>query len=215
MTFMVKEQFNTDVWVVMDITYADFDGSPIGPFPTMEDGLVRIPGVSREIAITNVASSRTLVGHGCSIVVNVTVANQGEIMESFHLKSYWNSTTVSGIWGRVRGASLQVNETKTFTIIRNASQPKFHNYSMWVQAGPLLGELNITDNTLMDGWVCISTPGDMDFDFDVDIFDMVTMVDIYKESISLTWPIPPQDIDGDWDVDIYDVVLAASNYGKS
>lgn len=215
MTFRVKEQFNTDVWVVMNITYADLGGGPIGPFPIIQDGLVRIPGIFREIAITNVTASRTLVSHGYNIIVNVTVTNRGEIKESFRLVTYWNSATVSGIWGSVRGASLQVNETKTFTIIRNASQPKYHNYSMWAQAGPLLGESNTADNKFTDGWVCITTPGDMDFDFDVDIYDLLTIVDVYGENIPLTWPILPQDIDGDGDVDIYDVVIAASHYGES
>jgi hypothetical protein len=118
MTFMVKEQFNTDVWLVMDITYANL-GDEYEP-PILQDGFVRIPGIFREIAVTNVAASRTLVGREYEFKINVTVTNRGEFEEYFTLRTYWDATG-AGIWGHVRGATLQVNETKTFTTIRSAT----------------------------------------------------------------------------------------------
>jgi len=55
----------------------------------------------------------------------------------------------------------------------------------------------------------------MDWDFDVDIYDIMAMAEVYGELFPPVWPIPPTDVDGDCDVDIYDVVVAARNYGVS
>ncbi len=212
MTFLLKEQFNTDVWLVMDITYANM-GDESEP-PILQDGLVRVPGIFREIAVTNVVASRTLVGREYEIKINVTVTNKGEFEEYFTLRTYWEAQG-AGIWIRVRGATLQVNETKAFTTIENAVYLGYTNYSVWAQAEPLLGELNPTDNTLADGWFIITIPGDMDADRDVDIYDIVQITRFYRESIPLTWPTPPQDINGDGDVDLDDVIIAAAHYGES
>ena len=77
------------------------------------------------------------------------------------------------------------------------------------------GETNTADNTLVDGQVLVTLPGDVDGDRDVDIYDIVRMSNVY----GLSHPDPEYDvdcdIDGDGDIDIYDIVAAASNYGDS
>jgi parallel beta-helix repeat protein len=57
------------------------------------------------------------------------------------------------------------------------------------------------------------TPGDVDTDGDVDIFDIVIIAGAYGTTEEDPSYSSNADIDGDGDVDIFDVVIAAGNYG--
>lgn len=57
--------------------------------------------------------------------------------------------------------------------------------------------------------------GDVDYDFDVDIFDIVHIAGAYGTNFEDPNFRPECDLDRDGDIDIFDVVRAASNYGES
>lgn len=61
---------------------------------------------------------------------------------------------------------------------------------------------------------CVMLVGDVDKDFDVDIFDLVRMAGVY----GVKKPNPRYDsscdVDADGDIDIFDLVLMAGNYGE-
>ncbi len=59
----------------------------------------------------------------------------------------------------------------------------------------------------------VTLAGDVDWDFDVDIFDIVRIAGVYGSEEGDPKFLPECDIDRDGDVDIFDVVLAAGNYG--
>ena len=63
--------------------------------------------------------------------------------------------------------------------------------------------------------VCVTIPGDVDGDSDVDIFDIVSMADIYGTQKDDPDYNQYCDIDGDGTVGIFDIVIAAGNYGES
>ena len=58
-------------------------------------------------------------------------------------------------------------------------------------------------------------PGDVDGDFDVDIYDIVLIAGAYNTHRGDQRYIESCDLDFDGDIDIYDVVIAAGNYAKS
>jgi hypothetical protein len=89
------------------------------------------------------------------------------------------------------------------------------NYTINGDITPASGETETSDNTLDDGWVFITIPGDVDGDRDVDIFDIVRMAGVYGIHIPPPDPRynPNCDIDGDGDIDIFDIVIAAGKYG--
>jgi hypothetical protein len=62
--------------------------------------------------------------------------------------------------------------------------------------------------------VCITIPGDVDADFDVDIFDVVQIASVYCVSKPNPNYNPNCDINNDGTIDIYDIVTAAENYGQ-
>ena len=47
-----------------------------------------------DVAVTNVIPSKTVVGHGYSLNINITVANQGDYTETFNVTLYANTTTI-------------------------------------------------------------------------------------------------------------------------
>jgi parallel beta-helix repeat protein len=57
--------------------------------------------------------------------------------------------------------------------------------------------------------------GDVDYDFDVDIFDIVMIAGAYGTYFEHPEFNPQADLDKDGDVDIFDIVIAAGNYGMS
>jgi len=57
-----------------------------------------------------------------------------------------------------------------------------------------------------------TVPGDVDWDYDVDIYDIVKIAGAYGSSAGEPRFFPECDLDEDRDVDIYDVVIAAGNY---
>ncbi len=89
------------------------------------------------------------------------------------------------------------------------------NYTITAFAQTVSGETDITDNTLVDGRVLVTIPGDVDGDRDVDIFDIVTMAGGYSSKKGSPRYDSNSDVDGDGDIDIFDIVIAAGNYNKS
>jgi parallel beta-helix repeat protein len=57
--------------------------------------------------------------------------------------------------------------------------------------------------------------GDVDYDFDIDIFDLVYIAGAYGTTFEDPAFRPNADVDRDGDVDIFDIVITARNYGTS
>jgi len=165
----------------------------------------------RDISVTHVSPSKTVAGQSYPVFINVTVQNRGDVTETFNITAYANETIIATL------TDITLTSGSSTTLTFNWSTTSFAkgNYTIKAQATPVSYEADTTDNTLINGWVFVTLPGDVDRDKDVDIFDIVSMASVYDEVFPPVWPIPPPDIDGDGDVDIYDIVIAAENYGKS
>jgi hypothetical protein len=88
------------------------------------------------------------------------------------------------------------------------------NYTISVYATPVLGETEVSDNTFVDGWVVVTIKGDVDGDFDVDIYDVVRITGIYQSKRGDPEFNPNSDLDDDDEITIYDVVRCTSHYGQ-
>lgn len=164
------------------------------------------PGV-HDIAIISVYHG-TSVGEGYTANIQVEIANQGTWEETFNITCYANGSLTDKIL-----ISLNAFNTTTTTLRWNTTGWVKGNYSMSSTITVVEGETDTTDNSMIGGFVLVTTPGDVDGDGDVDIFDIVTMVASYGSSQGDPAYDPVNDIDGDGDVDIFDIVIAAGNYG--
>jgi hypothetical protein len=162
----------------------------------------------RDVAVISLIPSKTVVSQGYPLIINVTIANQGEVAETFNVTLYADTTAIE-----TRKVTLPGGTATTITMTWGTTGFVKGNYTLSAVADTVPYEADQTDNTLVNGSALVTLPGDVDGDRDVDIFDIVSMAGKYGTIIPPTWPLQPQDIDGDLDVDIFDVVLAAIHYG--
>lgn len=165
-----------------------------------------------DIATTSVATAKKVVGQGFPVQINVTVANQGDFTETFDVTVYTNETSVAS-----QTVTLTSGSSTTITFTWNTTGFAKGNYTITAQATPILGETDTADNTYIHGNLLVTTPGDVNGDHTVDIFDI--------GYISAHWyPGPPAgplgydlnaDVNGDGAVDIFDIGIASAHWEQS
>jgi hypothetical protein len=181
-----------------------------------EATLLRNPlGVSvglgtRNIAISSMTVSKTVVGVGFDLVINLTISNGGVFPECFCIELDANATAAwtTKIYGIAPG------ESKTITIVLNTTGFAKGNYTLAASTGIVPNESNTSDNALVDGQIKIGFPGDVNADGTVDIYDAILLANAFSST-----PVKPNwntnaDINGDNVVDIFDAILLASNFNK-
>jgi len=168
----------------------------------------------RDLAVTNVLVSRTVVGSGLSMTINVTVENHGVFTEAFDLTVYVNSTVIE-----TETVTLQTGMSRLISCRWNTSGFEKGRYTVSAYAWPLSGELDITDNTYVGGNVTVAMVGDVtglipyEPDGKVDVRDLAFVAKHYGASAP---PAPVNfDIIDDRKIDIKDLALMAKNYGKT
>ena len=168
------------------------------------------PTYIHDIAVTNVVPSKTVVGQGFNLNINVTATNQGDYTETFDVTVYANTTIIE-----TKEVTLTngVSTTLTFFIWNTTGLAK-GNYTISAYAWPVPGETDLDDNTLTDGIVTVTIPGDVDADFDVDLYDAVNLLVRYGAKAGQPQYDPNCDIDGDGDIDLYDAVILLAHYGQ-
>jgi len=175
---------------------------------TLHAAFVYVP--IHDIAITNVTLYKTLVNQGFLLFVNVTVENQGDLAETFNVTVYANGTAVAyqEVIGLVNGTRL------VLTFAWNTSGFAKGNYTIGAAAQAVLGEKDTEDNSMTDGSVLVTPVGDVDGDFDVDIYDIVRICIVYGLEEGDVGYVRVCDINSDGKIDIYDVTTASSHYGQ-
>lgn len=192
---------NNDIGEVIDEGFLAYDtwlSPPTGP------------GLPHDVAISDVSLGKTVVGQDYSMNVSVTVTNEGKFTEVFDVTLFANSSVI----GEMQ-VTLVYRESKTLTFTWNTAGFVYGYYVISATAERVVGEYDVADNTLIDGNVLVTIPGDVDGDRDVDIFDIVMICGAYGTKQGDPGYIANCDIDDDGDVDIFDLVIAQGNYGQS
>jgi hypothetical protein len=165
---------------------------------------------TRNIAISSMTISKTVVGVGFNLVVNITVSNEGVFPECFCIELDANTTAAKTleIYGIAPG------ETKTITIVWNTTGFAKGNYTLGAGAGLVPNESNTSDNVLVDGKIKIGFPGDMNGDGEVDIYDAVILANAFNSKPGKPSWNANADINGDNVVDIYDAIILGNNWNQ-
>lgn len=174
----------------------------------LTDGIVnaRLPP---DIAITDVTHSKTVVGQGYLVMINVTVENRGDAIETFDLTVDYNSNIIETL-----PITLEDGALTTGTFTWNTTGITLGSYIISTYASQLPDEANITDNIFTDGWITVTIPGDVDGDFDVDLYDAVKLLTCYGVNEGEPKYDPNLDINGNDQIYLYDAVILLSNYGQ-
>jgi len=168
------------------------------------------PWTLPDVAVTNIALSKTVAGQGYFVPINVTVENQGSSTETFSVTVYANTTIIE-----TREVTLDGGASITITFTWNTTDFAKGNYTIKAAAETIPGEIDTEDNTLTDGVVTITIPGDLDGNFEVRLVDLVILAQAYGSKPGEPKWNPNADIDDNGVVGLTDLVIMAQNYGKT
>ncbi|RLI39270.1 hypothetical protein DRO69_14465 [Candidatus Bathyarchaeota archaeon] len=161
-----------------------------------------------DIGVTSLTTSKTVVGQGYNLTISTMMFNYGNSTENFNLTVYANATIIYETT-----VNLTSRNSTTITLAWNTTSLTKGYYTIRVYAEPVPGETDTTDNTFVYGLITVTIPGDVDGDFDVDIYDVVKITSIYGSTRSDPEFNPNSDLDDDGEITIYDVVRCTSHYG--
>jgi len=206
----VLDLYNTEVSVINPL-----DPPPRIPYPTEHDSeggfFSNVLSATYDIALTGVVRQKTAVCVGYTLDIYVAVRNKGNVKEAFAISIYYNSNVAAGAI-----VTLSIGASTNTTITWDTTGVAKGTYTISANASIAPGETNTTDNTLVDGTVIVTIPGDVNGDRTVDIFDVVIVAAAFGSTPS----------DPNWDVradlkpelgliDIFDFMIVAANFGES
>jgi parallel beta-helix repeat protein len=184
-----------------DTSYA-IDANNLDRYPLMNATAIH------NVAITNITTSKTIVGQGFNLYMKVEAENKGNCPETVNVTVYVNTTIIT------QTVNLTIGTTTTLNFTWNTTGFAKGNYTISAYALPIPTETDTHDNSLAYGDVIIVTvPGDTNGDGNIDIYDIVRLTSIYGAKRSEPRFNPNCDIDGNDVINIYDVVITTSRYG--
>jgi hypothetical protein len=164
-----------------------------------------------DVSITNISLSKTAISQGLNLDINVTVKNQGDYEETFNIIIYANATEI----GTQTITNLPADTTQILTFTFNTTAFAYGNYRISANTSIVDSDLNTTNNVLVDGWIAVTIPGDINGDSAVTLADLVLLAIAYGSRPNDAEWNPNADINGDGVVSLTDLVLLANSYGQS
>jgi hypothetical protein len=170
------------------------------------------------IAVTGVTSSITLIGRGYGLNVTVASANLDSYVEKFNLTVYISlfvvSQNVTLSFVTSQDVILLGKKSAYGPFTLNTTDYPYGNYTVSAYAWSIGGETNTAINNCTGSIVKITSPGDIDGDFEVSLQDLVLLASAYgSKPASARWN-PNADIDGNGVVALMDLVILAQHYGQ-
>jgi parallel beta-helix repeat protein len=147
---------------------------PPPPYPEDPHPLSQ-PWGENDVAVTNVVPSKKVVVQNESVTINVTVVNQGNYTEVFDVTAYANRTVI-----QTQTVMLASGTSVTLTFTWNITGVPYGNYTISAYATRVIGEVNTTNNTYIDGTVRVWSP------HDVAVTNVVASKTIVVQSSSLS-----------------------------
>jgi len=190
-----------------DTVLGDSKADPI--LHTTTDGQVEAKGIIN-IAATTMIVSRTIIGKGSVLNVNVTVENQSDLTETFNMSIFANNTSFQN-----KTVLLSAHNVTIISLSWNTSNFAWGIYNITAIAETLPGETNTTDNNLTLQGIILTISGDVNGDGIVDIYDAILIAKSFGSNPNKPNWNPNTDLNEDDAVDIYDAILLANNYGKT
>jgi len=185
----------------------------------LKASFTRLPGFVSDIAITNAASEKTVIGQGYATTLNVTVVNRGDFVEDVDVTFFADlNATILGdeiVIGNLTIHSLLNGTSVVASLTWNTSGAAKGVYTVSAYAWPTLGETDTSDNTFSDGQVYIGIPGDISADHVVDSTDLGMLGLAYGSYRGASNYASEADLNDDGVVDSVDLGLMGAYWGAT
>jgi hypothetical protein len=166
-------------------------------------------GPMHAVAATYMVPSKTVVGQGYGLSVNVTAANSGDFTETFNVTVYVNTTYIAS-----ENVTLSSGTSTILVLTCNTTGLAYGNYTINASAWPAAGETNMVDNNCTGGSMTVTIPGDINGDFKVGLPDLVLLAQAYGSTPGSPRWNPNADLNNNGIVDLTDLVTVAIHYGQ-
>jgi len=146
------------------------------------------------------------------------------------VRIYDRALSASEIWTQytrtpiaTQTVTLGSGTSTTLTFTWNTAGFAYGNYTISAYASPVEGETDTDDNTLVDGWVFVTIPGDVNGDKRVNILDCILIANHFGHIAgdghtpgSKEWfDCANCDINSDSKTNVLDCIILSNNFGKS
>lgn len=166
---------------------------------------------THDVAVTAITLSRTVVGQGYPMQIEVTVQNQGNLTETFNITCYANATIIQ----TQTATDLASGGTTVIAFAWNTTGIAYGTYTVSAVADTIPEETDTTDNYYTDGTVLVTIAGDVNGDQIVNVIDLTIVSLAYGSFKGEPNYNPVADINEDGIVDMRDLVIVARNLGKN
>ena len=226
-TFRVKYhpvQYTANI--ELELYSTDLAASDASSIPhTTQHGTVILHALTagHDVAVVDIQRWKTVVGQGYSMLINVTVSNQGDFTETFNVTVYANTTSIAS-----QNVTLTSGSFTTLAFTWNTSGFAKGKYTISAYVWPVPGETDTSDNNFTGGWVRVSMVGDLtggtpnpwDFvpDRKVDGKDIAIVALCFGSAPGCLPPYiwnPNCDVNGDGKVDGKDIAIVALHFGQA
>ncbi len=205
--FYVMDYGSTDLHFQSSILIDDNEQ----PIPhESKDGFVWI--LKRDILIQGISPSKYETYVGRMVFVNVTVSNDGDLLENFTVNLFYDSTLIATM-----NLSLSSKEEAIVPFVWNTSEtsPRLEPYSLKAEASILPYEADTLNNVLLEGDVKIKIMGDVNGDGTVDINDLIEWDNAYGSHLGEPKWDDQADINNDEMIDELDAMLILEHYKET
>jgi parallel beta-helix repeat protein len=191
------------------------DGIGDQPYELDADNVDQYPLMSpraigwRDIGISGVNKSKTVVGEGQSMNVSLEVRNLGMQLETFNVTVKANLTTIYA-----QAITLAAGNSTTVLFTWKTTGVSKGNYTLIATADTVPDEVDITNNILADGWIAVTISGDLNGDFKVGPADFALLSVAYGSSLGKPKWNANCDINNDGKVGPADFAQLSAHYGQ-
>jgi hypothetical protein len=167
-----------------------------------------------DVAVSNITSSRTVVGQGFVQNITVTVIDLGDFTENLTVTLYANLTEIE-----TQETTLASGNLTTITLAWETEGFAYGNYTISGYAWPVPGQTDLSYNNCTSGWVIVSIPGDVTGpsgwpDGKVDMRDIGAIGRLFGVSYPDPRYNPNYDLNGDGKISMVDIGIAARHFGE-
>jgi parallel beta-helix repeat protein len=172
---------------------------------------VTVNDAIHDVALTGVTVPVSEAYEGWVLNFNVTVANFGNVTETFSVTLSYNSTSIATFVVD----SLAPNSTQTLLFSWNTTNVPCGNYTIQAETVLSPGETNLANNVLVDGTLRINLMGDVNGEGKVDMNNIMTILNAFGSYPGHPRWNPACDLNQDGRIDLADIVTALMNFGKT